>query len=314
MHALVLGASGAVGTVIVETLRSRGIRTIAAGRRPGADLIVDPSGPFDVVSDAIATAHASVVVNASGVEAPALVRASARAGAAFVEISATETYLARVAGGRFDVPVLLGVGLAPGLTNLLAEDVASRSEPSMPIDIGIVLGAGDAHGAAAAAWTSGLLGRRFPDPGTGRPVRNFTEARTFRLPDGRHRRLLRADFADQHTLTRTLGRTVRTSFATDDRSSTALLAILTRIPGARRLPTGIHLPGGDRWTVLAEAADGALSWATGRGQSRATGVIAALAAVGSAALPAGVHQLNAAVSLDRVRELDGFQVSARQHP
>ncbi|MGH3835828.1 MAG: hypothetical protein ACRDSF_09000 [Pseudonocardiaceae bacterium] len=67
----------------------------------------------------------------------------------------------------------------------------------------MLLGAGERHGAAATAWSYGLLGQRFRDHHGG-DVRNFTQPRRFDLlGHGRHR-LYCADFSDQHALTRDL--------------------------------------------------------------------------------------------------------------
>jgi hypothetical protein len=80
---------------------------------------------------------------------------------------------------------LAGHRLGPGLTNLLAAAVHD-TEPG-PIDIALLVGAGERHGAAATAWSYGLLGKRFRDP-DGRLVRNYTRPRRFALPsDGRRR-------------------------------------------------------------------------------------------------------------------------------
>ncbi len=100
----------------------------------------------------------------------------------------------------------------PGLTNLLAAAVHG-AEPG-PIDIALLLGAGERHGAAATAWSYELLGKRFRDP-NGRLVRNYTRPRRFALPGYGWRRLYRADFADQHALSRDLGVPVRTYFGLD---------------------------------------------------------------------------------------------------
>ncbi|MGG7463719.1 saccharopine dehydrogenase [Plantibacter sp. YIM 135347] len=306
MSVLVLGGYGAVGAAVVARLRERGVDARSAGRdERRADVVIDLDEPGLAALEA-AAGRVDVVVNASGREDVALAAVSTDARAAFVEISATSGYLDALAALDPHSAIVLGVGLAPGLTNLLAHSVARRSTGAL--DVGIVLGAADAHGPAATAWTYGLLGRSFDDPGTGDSIRNFSRGRRFTLPDGRRRRLLRTDFADQHTLTRELGRPVRTSFGTDDAASTALLALLTRVPGAGRLPA-VHLPGGDRWVVIAEASSGERAWAVGHGQSEATGLVAALAARSAASLPAGVHQVQDAVTLDavaRVAEVNGI--------
>jgi hypothetical protein len=202
-------------------------------------------------------------------------------------------------------PVLVGVGLAPGLTNLLAAAVHD-TRPG-PIDIALLVGAGERHGAAATAWSYRLLGKRFGDP-DGRLVRNYTRPRRFDLPGQGRRRLYRADFADRHALSRDLAVPVRTYFGVDSRLATTLLAGLTWIPGASRAPQGLHLPGTDRWLALARAADGTTRWATGRRQSHATAVMAAAAARVAVRLPAAVQHLHTVLTLADVPAGRGIEL------
>ncbi|AXG82658.1 saccharopine dehydrogenase [Streptomyces paludis] len=329
MSALVLGGYGAVGTHVVARLREGGGRAYAAGRDP-----VRADRPFDLTAGAgeaylRALDGIDVVVNASGAEDPGLAVAATDRGIAFVDISATTPYIAALERLTPAAPLLLGVGLAPGLTGLLATALAKAPGPGPvpgqapapgpapgpagpthptggpvggPIDLAVVLGAGEKHGAAATDWSYGLLGRTFPDTHGGPPVRNYSRPRAFDLPHLGRRRLYRADFSDQHTLTRTLGVPVRTYFGTDSRAATAALALLTWLPGARRAtPRGLHLPGSDGWLASAtHAGTGRTVWARGRSQSRASALLAALAAHAAPALPPGVHQLTDVVTLDDV--------------
>lgn len=108
-----------------------------------------------------------------------------------------------------------------------------------PVDIVVVLGAGERHGAAATAWSCGLLGRRFFDPG-GTQVRNYTRPRTFALPGYGRRRVYRtAFFSDQHVHTATSE--CATYFGLDLRLATTALALLTWVP-APPLVRGVRPP------------------------------------------------------------------------
>lgn len=306
MRALVLGGYGAVGATVVSQLRGYGEAAIAAGRDPRrAELVVDAADPdsYRAALDGV-----DVVVNAAGIEDPALVRIATDQGVGFVDITASTRYVAAVEQLTVSAPVLLSVGLAPGVTNLLAAAVRAAEAPGEAtetkrgagVEIAIVLGAGDAHGAAATDWSYQLLGRRFPDPATGAPVRNYTQGRTFALPGLGRRRLYRTDFSDQHTLTRDLGVPVRTYFGLDSRLGTGALAVLTWVPGARRLPHNAPIPGGDGWLMYAQGAGGATRWLRGRGQSEGTGVVTALATRTALGLPPGVHHLHRVLTLDDV--------------
>ncbi|MBW8485679.1 saccharopine dehydrogenase [Actinomadura parmotrematis] len=297
---LVLGGYGAVGREIVALLRDGGDEALAAGRDAArADRRVDLAEP-GLRSYRAALDGAGVVVNASGAEDPRFAELAAARGAAFVDITATTSYTAELERLDPPRPVLLGVGLAPGLTNLLAADV-HRAAPG-PVDVAVLLGAGDRHGPAATDWTYRLLGRRFHHGGD--TIRNLTRPRAFDLPGLGRRRLYRLDFSDQHALSRDLGVPVRTYFGLDSRTATAALAALTWLPGASRAPRGVHPPGGDGWLLLARGHDGTVRWARGRGQSRGTAIVTAAAARLAPGLPPGTRHLHHVLTL---RDLPAHQ-------
>lgn len=295
MRVLVLGGYGATGAAIVARLRAGGDAALAAGRDPRrADRVLDlrrlsPAGVRAAVSDV------DVVVNAAGSEDPAVAMAFLQHDVGFVDITATIGYIGALERLAPPAPLLLSVGLAPGLTNLLA--AAVHQVVPGPIDVALVLGSGERYGAASRGWSSGLLGTVFSDPGTGAPVRNYTRPTRFDLPRLGRRRLLRADFSDQHTLTRDLGVPVRTYFGLDSRLGTSALAALTYVPGSASLTRRLHLPGRDRWLALARGADGTLRWAEGRPQAHATAALAALAARLAPTLAPGVHHLHHVIAL-----------------
>ncbi|MFE0027485.1 hypothetical protein [Amycolatopsis sp. NPDC059021] len=304
MRTLVLGGYGAVGAHIVAEL---GRETFVAGRNPArADIAVDLTDDNSYRAALTAIPEVDVVVNASGAEDVRLAILATDAGMSFVDITASTAYVAELERLVPASPVVVGVGIAPGLTGMLAA-AAHRAAPG-PVDLAVLLGAGERHGVAATAWTYDLLGRRFADPGGG-SVRNFTRPKAFTLPGFGTRRLYRADFSDQHTLTAEFGVPVRTYFGLDSRLATSGLAALTWAPPLGRLKSvrGMHFPGSDRWLALAQAADGRTRWAAGRSQARGTGVIAAATARAAMDLPPGVHHghrvLNLGTVPDRVIEL-----------
>ena len=270
MTVLVLGGYGAVGTHLVRLLRARGVTALAAGRDPArADRVVDLTSAKGIDT---ALSDVSVVVNCAGIEEIGIARECAARGTTFVDISATSDYVHDLES--IDGPVALGIGLAPGLTTLLAADLLSSTRA--PVDILITLGAGERHGHAATSWTYQLLGRHFPDPDGG-SIRNFTRPTRFDLPAAAgfpQFPAVRADFADQHRLTEQFAVPVRSHLRMDTRLATTGLAALTWVPALRALAPS-RMPGGDRWLVLARSADGPTRWASGSGQSAATAAVAA---------------------------------------
>eukprot|EP01133_Synstelium_polycarpum_P022813 gene22813-27363_t len=144
---LVLGGYGAVGIPLMKQLaKVPEISAYSAGRDPArADVVVDlkePGAYSTVVRDF------DVVVNASGFEDVRLADEAVRGGAAFVDVTATSNYCEELEA--VDGPVLMGVGLAPGLTSVLAAEAHRLG--GGPVDIVIGLGGGELHGPAATAW------------------------------------------------------------------------------------------------------------------------------------------------------------------
>lgn len=122
---------------------------------------------------------------------------------------------------------ILSVGLAPGLTNLLASEVA-RGLKVERIDIGVLLGLGDHHGPAAIDWTLERLGSCDGDK-----IRDMRFRRVSSSP------ALPFDFADQHVLARRHGWPTTTHLAFDSplitRSSLRLAARMARSAIGRRI-------------------------------------------------------------------------------
>lgn len=296
---LVLGGYGAVGAHLTTALRARGHRALTAGRdRSRADIPLDMT---DRTALAAAVAEVDAVVNGTGLEDPTLIAAIAATGTPVVEVSADTGYLAELERLDPAAPVLLSVGIAPGLTNLMTHAVHERHPDTGPLDIAIVLGTGEEHGAAASAWTYGLLGREFPDP-DGTRLRNLVVGDRFDL-DGRTRRLYRTDFSDQHTETRLLGRPVRSWFGMDTAWATASLAVLARMPALTRLmPGNPHFPGSDRWLLQVRDATGPRVTMTGHGQSAATAAVSARAVELAIGLAPGVHHLPEVTTLSAISE------------
>ncbi len=106
MRALVLGGYGAVGAPLVRHLRAAGIESSAAGRdaaRADVQLDLADTGALEAAARAV-----DVVVNASGRENADVARAAVRAGAVFVDITATTSYsreLERIEGPSCSVSV-----------------------------------------------------------------------------------------------------------------------------------------------------------------------------------------------------------------
>lgn len=122
--------------------------------------------------------------------------------------------------------VLLSLGLAPGLSNLLAVAASSQLDHVERIEIGLLMGLGDAHGKAAIEWSVAQTFRAHPRNGAARV--------DFGMGFG-ERNAHFMDFADQHTLMRSLpGVEVITRVAYDSRLATAATFWLGRVFAGNR--------------------------------------------------------------------------------
>lgn len=223
----------------------------------------------------------------------------------YIDISASYAFLSQVE--RLDTYArergatgVLSVGLAPGLTNLLAKYCKDIFDDLRGIDIAIMLGLGEAHGKAAIQWTIDNIDARFVlrRDGNEYVVDGFADPKQveFPAPYGR-RTAYRFNFADQHVLARTLGvDRVATRLCLDLAAATYLLALLKRagffslirkIGGQRPLValfSRLHL-GSDAFVVNVSA-DGSIDQTAltlscsiaGRQEGYATGIVAALIA------------------------------------
>ncbi|MGW8484404.1 NAD-dependent epimerase/dehydratase family protein [Microbacterium sp. NPDC055903] len=277
MRALVLGARGAVGSAVSSALRRSGHEVVEAGRRvPEGGVVIDATTSAGLTRLRGEAARVDVVVDASGLETVAVQAAVGTT--PLVDVSATARHLEQLADG---VPiggaVLLGAGIAPGLSTVLIR--ALDPQPGEEVDVAIVLGAGEAHGPAAVDWTTRLAGRDVYAAPEGHPIANLRSRRRLPLLDGRVREHLRADFPDDLLIGRPLGVDVRSWLALDSRLATAALRLVGAVPAlAPLLHRAPHL-GGETWSVTAVTRGTARTLtATGEGQSGATGRLAAIAA------------------------------------
>lgn len=324
---LVVGGYGAVGTAVTSCLGGwfPG-RVVPAGRdaervRRLDGVRVDAGDPeeFRRVLDRLGDVAAVVLC----VEPPdaEVARVCLERGVHLVDVGATAGLLDAVAGldpvaVSAGATAVLSVGVAPGLTNLLARRAHEAVGGARRIDLTLLFGTGEHHGTDALRWTLA---------GLSEPVR--AAPRRVRLPGHGTRTAHPFPFSDQHTLPRTLGvPRVTTRLCLDSRPLTAALFAARRAGLAgplarpvvqRRLARALGRVrvGGDGFVVRVDAWGGGAwrgdaapcgrraSWGesdrhaayalTGRGQSRVTGLVAAHAVrvLMDGALPPGVRHV-----------------------
>jgi saccharopine dehydrogenase (NAD+, L-lysine forming) len=319
---VVIGGYGAVGQTVCTELAGRFPgRVFAAGRSPGrAEAFSRQTGgrvlPLrldlaDPEGAAGAIGGARVVVACAETGEAAFAREVLGRGVHLVDVSATRDYLRRVEAldalaRRRGATAVLSVGLVPGLTNLLAKHCADAlGEEPRGVDISVLLGLGEAHGKEGIRWVVENLDKRFEAPGVPGAVASLEDPRMASFPGGFGRRACyRFDFADQHVLARTMGTDwAATRLCFDSAAATRLLAVLKKTGALRFLRhrwareasvaflSRLHF-GSDGFAVAAEAEGEARRHACsawGRGEGRATGVVAALVAERLYASPPQYH-------------------------
>ena len=311
---LVVGGYGAVGRHAADGLRGEpGVEVIVAGRHPSPDSSAVRLDVGDAAALAASLDGVDAVLMCAERDNAAVARACFERGVHYVDVSASPGVLTEIEGldelaRHHRATAVLSVGLAPGVTNLLARHVMDMSGVS-EVDIGVLIGAGEHHGPAAIAWTLDGLGELdgswtmpFPAPFGDRTVHRFP-------------------FSDQSTLPATLGITAaRTGLALDSRLTTALIAAAGRPAVARflRRPrvraallaalARIHL-GSDGFAVVARAGTVRASFG-GRSQSRATGLVAAALVLRLDTMPVGVAHVDQLVEpvafLTELADVGGF--------
>lgn len=305
---LVVGGHGAVGATVTATLEGwfPG-RVLAAGRSRGVRVDVTEPAAFGRTLDELGDVTAVVLC----VEPPGtgIARLCLARGVHLVDIGATRQLLDGVAAlhgtaVKAGAIAVLSVGVAPGLTNLLAARAHEAVGGADRIDLTVLLGSGERHGEDAVRWTV---------EGLAQPVGAAHPAR-FPVPGHGTRTAHPFPFSDQYTLRGTLGvPDVTTRLCLDSAALTAVLFAARRAarhPRVRNLMVGtfrrVHL-GGDGFAVRADARRGdrhAAYALTGRAQSRVTALVAAhtTRAVLTGTLPPGVHHIEQLPALAGIPE------------
>ena len=247
----------------------------------------------------------------------------------YLDISADYGFLSKVEkldelAKRNGATAMISVGVAPGLTNMLAARARARMERVERIDTLLEFGLGNHHGQAAVEWMFDNLDAEYEVKENGRPrsVRSFGESIDIRLPgQPAGRPAYRFNFPDQHVISRTLDvPSVSTWVRFEDRVSTwafakssqAGLGRLLRRPRWRKVAVwlfmNIHM-GSDVCGVAARATgrtkDGAETLTVGlvgHQEALMTAIVAAETArqVLSESPAPGVLHSDQAVALDPV--------------
>ncbi len=310
---VVLGGYGATGSAVARKLAQwfPG-RVVVAGRDldrarrlagavPGLRARrVDVGRPDEVAG---AVRGAAVAVMCVERDNDAVARACLERGVHYVDICATTAVLERIEdlhdlAVEHGVTAALSVGLAPGLTNLLARWCTQELPGAAGVDLTVLLGGAGDHGVDSVRWTVRHLAERAPRAG-----------RRVLLAGAGRRTAHPFPFSDQHHLVEALGVPVTTRLCLDSPALTTALfglraagffALVRRLGLEEALIGALSRVaiGSDRWVLHAEAVtaggERCRAAAYGRGECAATALVAAhvVRHLGAGAAPAGVHHLD----------------------
>jgi hypothetical protein len=118
----------------------------------------------------------------------------------YMDVTANSDYIEKIQRLQLQGTsrILLGVGLAPGLTNLLAEKFVNIYPSAETIDIQIILGLGDKHGDAAIKWTLDNFMKDYSHKTLGK-IKPF-ERKSAVKTNQKRLRTYNFNFVDQHML------------------------------------------------------------------------------------------------------------------
>lgn len=229
-------------------------------------------------------------------------------GIAYLDVTADDHFFRQAETLNTSTPVLLSVGLAPGISNLLAVAAARQLDSVSTIETGLLMGTGDEHGAAAVEWSTANMF----DPAAPRD-----DAKVDFGPDFGTRTAYFMDFSDQHALTRTMPGVKAITRVTYDSAliTTALFWVGRTFAGnktmERLVARASHLPtfGSDK-CVLSVTASGKRNGQPakqtahffGQREAAVTAAVAALMAqeILNGNVPPGVHHSHQVIAPETV--------------
>lgn len=153
----------------------------------------------------------------------------------YIDITANSTFFEQIENLHYkailnNVSILLSVGLAPGISNLLAKNSMNKLSNTKNIDLFILLGLGEKHGDAAYRWTFDNIHNEYEilNKSKKEKIRSFSLAKKTNL-EGK-RTFYSFDFSDQHILAKTTDlEKVLTRFAFDSNFLTSTVGFLRKI-------------------------------------------------------------------------------------
>lgn len=237
---LIIGGYGAVGTQITTYLAPLyPNKVVIAGRNiHKANKVANQIGfgtsslflDLDSFSNNETLDNIKIVIVCLDSTNTRLVQACIAKGIIYIDISAQYETLSRIEQFQKQAvaqnsSIILSVGLAPGLTNLLAKLAYSALQDIETIDINVLLGLGEKHGDQAYRWTFNHIDRSYMVGNT--LIKSFTKPLKTNLAG--KRTFYTFDFSDQHVLTNKWPQSkITTRLAFDVHWFTKMIAVLKK--------------------------------------------------------------------------------------
>jgi saccharopine dehydrogenase-like NADP-dependent oxidoreductase len=242
---LVVGGYGKVGrTIAIELANRFPGQVIAAGRNynkaeelartTGMKILPLELDVFSFKEDSSLPEDINLVIMCLDLPNVVFVRKCLQRGIHYVDISATYELISQIEAldseaKRHNATLVLSVGLAPGLTNLLAAHCKSKFERMERADIFVLLGLGEVHGEAAIRWTIENMNNKFSvqEDGVAKQVESLGEGKRTVFPDNiGAKTAYRFNFSDQHVIPKTLEVPSASTWLCFDSALTAYLFFL----------------------------------------------------------------------------------------
>lgn len=234
---LIIGGYGKVGSIVSEHLSKLYLnKVVVAGRsfqkaKKLTDRILNGSIPyeFDIVKgeDSALLKQVTLVVMCIDQKNTNFVEKCITEGIHYIDITADYNFIEKIERLNNQAKLnssslILSVGLAPGITNLLAQHCANKFNEIKLIDILILLGIGEKHGDAAYRWTFDNLHSTYKVRNFSHLIKSFTLPKKYNLLGSRT--FYTFNFSDQHTLSKTINaEQIITRMAFDSKLLTLLI-------------------------------------------------------------------------------------------
>lgn len=212
---MVIGGYGQVGSLVCANLLNQGIPVIVAGRNPKSNTdgekdsatntecrMVDVTKWQDTYLKQVETVVMCLERNNLEV-----LEACIRCGVNYVDITPTGMLIEQLKQKKEEIAkagivVCVGVGIAPGVSNVLCENMSVEFEQIETIDSYIMLGIGESHGKNAVSWLVDNLNVTYDENGNEQhKVHSFSDGRSIVLDgENKKRRYVRIDMADWHIM------------------------------------------------------------------------------------------------------------------